>query len=148
MSDTIKTMPATKLLMPVAIKKTVEPVNQKLSDDQQRQLGHGIATLMVQVEHLKTLLAESVKTQRDHINGLKATLRDHAKTLSNGYTSSLEEVELQFDFNTETVRTMFQGKPIKERPMTPEEKQLDLSMCLEQGMDLKPVLTNPKAKAS
>lgn len=138
--------------IPVAVKLATESITVPLTDKEQVALGQSMANTMVQIEHHKQQLAESIKAQRAHLDTLKAAVRTSAKTLANGYKHELAQVELHFDFNVERVTTMYQGKALKERPMTEEEKQLDLEVCLQLGMSLKPpVLTAteaaPKAQA-
>lgn len=140
--------------VPFAVKQTTKLVKVPLDPEEQRKLGQAIANLMVQSEHLKDELKKTIDTQRAQINALKGTIRDHARSLSNGWREELATVEVYYDFNTETVRTYLKGKCLEDRPMTPEEKQLDLEMCLQQGMELKVkkpaatggVLTLPKGE--
>ncbi len=123
--------------VPIAVKQTTEMVNVPLDMSEQVKLGQAIANMMVQVEHLKDELKKTVTEQRGHINALKGTIREHAKTLSKGYAQELASVEHHLDFNTESVKVMYKGKLLKDRPMTDEEKQLDLEVCLSMGMELK-----------
>ncbi|MDH5626651.1 MAG: hypothetical protein OEY69_00015 [Candidatus Krumholzibacteria bacterium] len=134
--------------VPIAVKQTTEMVNLPLDTPEKVQLGQAIANMMVQVEHLKEELKKSMVAQRGAINALKGAIREHAKTLSNGYQQELASVEHHLDFNADTVKVVYKGKLLKERAMTEEEKQLDLEMCLSMGMELKAPKPIAKIKAS
>lgn len=131
--------------VPIAVKSTTEMITVPLDTNEKVQVGQAIANLMVQVEQLNEELKESVTAKRGEINALRGTVREQAKTLANGYRTELATVEQQYDFNTETIRTVLKGKVIKERPMTPEEKQLDLEICLQLGYELKVLKNGPTA---
>jgi len=125
-----------KVELPIAVKQVTKLVKVPLATEDQRQLGQAMASMMVDVEFLRDELKQAIHAQRSHIDDLKATIRKHAKTLCAGYADQLADVALHYDFNTDTVRTMYQGKCLEDRPMTEAEKQLDLDLCLQQGMTL------------
>ena len=135
METTLKTVK--KMEVPLAVKQTTEMVNLPLDAQEKVQLAESMGSLMAQRDHLKDELKKVVTAQRGAIQALEGTIREHGKTLVKGYSQELATVEHHLDFNTETVKVVYKGKVLKDRPMTEEEKQLDLDLCLQMGMELK-----------
>lgn len=135
MDTTLKTVK--KMEVPLAVKTTTEMVNLPLDALEKVQLAEAMGSLIGQRDLLKEELKKTVTAQRGAIQALEGTIREHGKTLVNGYHQELATVEHHLDFNTETVKVVFKGKVLKDRPMTAEEKQLDLDLCLQMGMELK-----------
>lgn len=126
-----------KVEVPIAVKQATEQINVPLETDEKVKIGQVIASLVCQADFLKEELKKSVTAQRSAITALKGTIWDHAKTLSNGYRQELATVEHHLDFNLNEVSVIYKGKLLKTRAMTDDEKQLDLDMCVQMGMNLK-----------
>ena len=126
-----------KTEVPIAVKSGTETILVPLDTPERLQLANACSSLHANIEHLTAELKEAVAAQRSHIATLKATLRDHLRTLAKGAQEQLVDVETHYDFNTEMVRVVYKGKLLKERAMTAEEKQLDLDLCLQMGYELK-----------
>ena len=129
----VKEVPA---IEPMAVKKTTKVVRVGLGSNEQRQLGQAMANLMVQSEQVRDDMKKMVQELRGRLDDFRGTIRKHARTLCNGYKDELVEVSMYFDFTQGTVKTYHAGKVIEDRPMTDEEKQLDLQLCVESGMSL------------
>lgn len=129
--------PAKKVDVPIAVKQTAKEINVPLDPEEKMQMGIAMGNMLQQIAFLKAELRKSLSSQREHINSLNGALNEHGKTMANGYRKEIVTVEEQYDFNTDTIRTIYKGKILSERPMTDEEKQLDLELCMQMGYELK-----------
>jgi len=133
--------------VPIAVKQSVKAVTVVLNDYEKAQLGAHVADLLGQIELKKDELKTHTAIERAYIKTLEQTARTHAKALIKGYKEEPAPVEEHFDFNTSMVKTIYNGKVVSERPMTPEEMQLDLEQCLSMGWNLTVAKTGPPVKA-
>jgi len=133
--------------VPIAVKTAVKAVTIPLDAEEKSQLGAHVADLLGHIDFLKDELKTQTAVQRAHIKTLEGQVRAHAKSLAKGFKEEPMPVEEHFDFNTGVVKTIYNGKVLSERPMTPEEMQLDLEQCLAMGWNLTVAKTGPPVKA-
>ena len=115
------------------LKKTAQRlVTCQLSDEEQREKGHLLASCCVQQVEIEKEKSETMKAFKERLDAVALDIAKHTKALRNGTEVRQITVLEVYDYNdgTVTITRKDTGELIEKREMTVEERQIGLDLLI------------------